>query len=90
MKTINVSVSGLKDALSEFLNRAAYGRERIVVCSRGKPKAAIIGLDDLRLFEELEDAAAAREALEEHRRGETISLEELEAELAKTDVAIPG
>jgi prevent-host-death family protein len=35
-----VSVSKLKDALSEYLNRAAYGVERIVVASRGKPKAA--------------------------------------------------
>ena len=90
MQTINVSVSGLKDALSEFLNRAAYGRERIVVCSRGKPKAAIIGIDDLRLFEELEDAAAVKETLEEYRRGETISLEELEAELVGADAAISG
>jgi prevent-host-death family protein len=78
---IVISVSEMKDALSEILNRAAYGRERIIIASRGKPKAAVISVEDLQLLEELEDAWAAREALAEHERGETISLEELIAEL---------
>lgn len=85
-----VTVSGLKDTLSQVLNRAAYGRERIVVSSHGKPKAAVIGIEDLRLLEELEDAQAVWEALEEHKRGETISLEELEVELAEANVAVSG
>jgi len=76
-----ISVSEMKDSLSEILNRVAYGQERIVVASRGKPKAAVISVDDLKLLEELEDALAAREALAEDERGETISLEELIAEL---------
>ena len=76
-----VSVSRMKDTLSEILNRVAFGRERIVVASRGKPKAAVISIDDLQLLEELEDALAAREAIEEHERAETISLAELTAEL---------
>jgi len=78
---IVISVSEMKDTLSEILNRAAYGRERIIIASRGKPKAAVISVEDLQLLEELEDAWAAREALAEHERGETISLEELIAEL---------
>lgn len=77
-----VSVKELKDRLSEYLNRAAYGRERIVVASRGKPKVAIVSIDALELLEEMEDAQAAHEALAEHERGETLSLEELMAELA--------
>jgi prevent-host-death family protein len=76
-----VSVSQMKEALSEILNRAAFGRERIVIASRGKPKAAVIGIDDLELLEELEDALAVREAIQEHERGETVSLAELIAEL---------
>jgi len=71
----------MKDTLSEVLNRASYGKERIIVTSRGKPKAVVIGVDDLELLEELEDAMAAHEALAEYERGETISLEELVAEL---------
>ena len=85
-----ISISGFKNALSDVLNRVAYGQERIVISSRGKPKAAVISISDLHLLEELEDAAAAWEALKEHERGETISLEELEAELAEADSALPG
>jgi len=67
-----VSISELKDRLSEYLNRVAFGRERIIVASRGKPKAAVISLADLERLEELEDAQAAREALAEYERGETL------------------
>ena len=87
---VTISVSEMKDTLSEVLNRAAYGHERIVIASRGRPKAAVISIDDLALLEELEDALAAREALEEHRRGETLSLEELIAELEQGGDAVPG
>ena len=76
-----ISISEMKDTLSEVLNRASYGKERIIVTSRGKPKAVVISVDDLELLEELEDAMAAHEALAEYERGETISLEELVAEL---------
>ena len=81
---INVSVSGLKDALSSFLNRAAYGQERIVVSSHGKPKAAIIGMEDLERLErveEMQDALAAWEALQAHQVGATDPWEEIKAEL---------
>jgi prevent-host-death family protein len=78
-----VSISQLKDRLSEYLNRVAFGRERIIVASRGKPKAAVISLSDLELLEELEDAQAAREALAEYEQGETISLEQMIEELAE-------
>jgi prevent-host-death family protein len=84
-----ISVSEMKDTLSEVLNRAAYGRERIVIASRGKPKAAVISVEDLQLLEELEDTMAAQEALEEHARGETISLEELIAELEQDGDGVP-
>ena len=78
-----VSTSQLKNSLSEYLNRAAFGRERIIIASRGKPKAAVISLADLELLIELEDAQAAREALAEYERGETISLEQLMGELSE-------
>lgn len=78
-----VSISQLKNSLSEYLNRVAFGQERIIVSSRGKPKAAVISLADLELLEELEEAQAAREALAEYEREETISLEQLIEELAE-------
>jgi prevent-host-death family protein len=76
-----VSVSKLKDALSEYLNRAAYGGERIIVTSRDKPKAAVISVADLEHSEELEDAQAAREALAAYQVGETVPYEEFRTEL---------
>ena len=79
------SISELKSALSEFLNRAAYGRERIIVASRGKPKAAVISIEDLRRLEELEDALAAHEALESYEAGETTPWEQVKAELAEAN-----
>jgi prevent-host-death family protein len=86
---ITINISKMKDTLSEVLNRAAYGRERIVVASRGKPKAAVISIEDLELLEELEDALAAREAREEYERGETVSLEQLIAELEEGGGGVP-
>ena len=50
-----ISVSKLKDTLSDILNRVAYGKERILVSSHGKPKVAVISVEDLRLLEELEE-----------------------------------
>jgi len=79
---MSVSVSELKNALSEILNRVAFGRERIVVASRGRPKAAVISIEDLELLEDLEDALAAHEALEAYRAGETVPWEQVKAELA--------
>lgn len=76
-----MSVSELNRNISECLNRAAYGAERIVVTSRGRPKAAVISIEDLRRLEELEDALAAAEALEAYEAGETIPWEKAKAEL---------
>jgi prevent-host-death family protein len=85
-----VSISQLKDRLSEYLNRVAFGHERIIVASRGKPKAAVISLADLELLEELEEAQAARDALAEYEQGETISLEQLIEELAEAPSELSG
>ena len=48
-----ISVSELKRDLSGIINQAAYGKQRIVIGSRGKPKAAVIGIEDLHLLESL-------------------------------------
>jgi prevent-host-death family protein len=76
-----VSVSRLKNELSEYLNRVAYGGERIIVTSRDRPKAVVISVADLERLEDLEDAQAAREALAAHRAGETVPWEQVEEEM---------
>lgn len=72
-----VSVTEAKKSFSEFLNRAAYGNERIVVTSHDNPKAAVISIEDLRRFEWLEDVAAAIDAVREYEAGETLDWEEV-------------
>jgi prevent-host-death family protein len=42
-----------KTRLSEYLNRVAYGGERIVVERHGKPIAALVSVEDLRRLEAL-------------------------------------
>jgi prevent-host-death family protein len=86
MTISTVSIGKLQRGLSAWLNRAAYGRERIIVSSHGKPKAAVISIEDLRLLEDLEDAQAAREALAEYESGETVPWEQVKAELAQRRV----
>jgi prevent-host-death family protein len=72
-----VSVTEAKKSFSEFLNRAAYGNERIVVTSHNNPKAAVISIEDLRRLEWLEDVVAAIDAVEEYEAGETLDWEEV-------------
>ncbi len=76
-----VKIVDLKNTLGDVLNRVHYGGERVVILSRGKPKAAIISIEDLERLEDLEDAQSIREGLAEHDRGETIPWEEAKAML---------
>ena len=52
MDEIKVSMTALRQNLGDLVNRAAYGGERIVLVSRGEPRAAIIGMTDLRRLEQ--------------------------------------
>ena len=72
-----VSVTEAKKSFSEFLNRAAYGNERIVVTSHGNEKAAVISIEDLRRLQWLEDVVAAIEADAEYEAGDTLDWEEV-------------
>ncbi len=41
-----------REGFSDAVNRAAYGRERIILTRRGKPIAAIVPVTDLAQLEE--------------------------------------
>ena len=67
-----LNVVELKNSLGDVLNRAEYQGDRIIVHRRGKDAAALISMEDFRLFERLleqaedrADVAAARAALAE-------------------------
>ncbi len=52
LKEVGIGVAEAKRRFSELLARAAYGGERFIIQRRGRPIAALIGLDDLSLIEE--------------------------------------
>ncbi len=56
-----VSIGQVKRDLSDLVNRVAYGGERIILTSRGRPKAAIVSIEDYRRLEqERKDKALAQ------------------------------
>jgi len=61
----HVSLGQARDRLSALVNDAAHGGQRIVLSSRGRPKAALIGMEDLEWLEraEAEPRTIAREML---------------------------
>lgn len=79
---IKVSLTQAKARLSEYVNRAAYGNERVIITGRGKPKAVLLSIEELERLETLEDALAAQEALEAYQTGETEAWESVKAQLA--------
>jgi prevent-host-death family protein len=73
-----------KDAFGETINRAAYGKERIILTRRGKPLAALVPLEDIDLLDQLENAADAEDvklSREEAARGEVIAWEAVKADI---------
>lgn len=51
--TTSVSIAKAKSALSEVVNRAAFGKERVIICRHGKPLAAVVGLEVLEELDRL-------------------------------------
>ena len=49
-----IGIAEVKRNISTIVNRVAFGRERIVLTSRGNPKAALVSIEDLQKLESLE------------------------------------
>lgn len=80
----HLPASKARQDFADTINRAAYGKERVVVRRRGKEIAAVVPIDDLRLLEELEDRidlADARAALAETRKKGAKSLDAILKEM---------
>ena len=52
-----IAVIDARKDLADVLNRAAYGKERVVLTRRGKDVAAIVPMDDLNILDAIEDLA---------------------------------
>jgi prevent-host-death family protein len=60
MSETYVSIGRVKRDISDLVNRVAYGGQRMVLTSRGKPKAALVSYEDYqRLQREEEDQTRA-------------------------------
>ena len=73
------TISETRAHLTDLLNQAAYGKERIEVVRRNKPIAYIVPVEDIELLEKYEELMDIQEA--ESRKNETtIGIDELKKE----------
>lgn len=79
-----VSAVDARSNFSDIINRAAYGKERVVLTRRGKDLAAVVPVDDLELLQEIEDRKDlddALAALREAKEKGTLPWDKVKAEL---------
>ena len=81
---MTISTVKAREQLSTVINRAAFGKERVVLTRRGKEVAAVVPIEDVKLLEELEDRIdleEARAALAETKSKGTIPWKKIKAGL---------
>jgi prevent-host-death family protein len=79
-----MSAGQAKAHFAEVVNRAAQGKERIMLTRGGKPLAAVIPVEDLEVIEAIEDAVdrdEIRKALKEVEAEGIIPWEEVKRSL---------
>jgi len=79
-----VSIGSVKRDISELVNRVAFGGERIVLTSRGNPKAALVSLEDLDRIRRL-GAETRRRDLQAARQRNDLHVEAMEARRGLAD-----
>ena len=90
-----VSIGQIKRDISELVNRVTYAGERIILTSRGKPKAALVSMQDYERLLKSEDRTAdiqkwlaetrALSARIEKRRGKAVDVEAI-LEASRSDL----
>ena len=95
--TIQVSIGQVKRDISDLVNRVAYQGERVVLTSRGHPKAVLVSMEDFARLQRAEQGSASRgdwlnrakvlaERIRQRRGGEGIDADALiEADRAEHD-----
>lgn len=83
---MKVEATQARNTFAEMVNRVRYGADRVVIQRRGKPVAAVVPVEDLRLLEFLEDRLeieAARRALADPRNRPRIPWARVKAALKR-------
>jgi prevent-host-death family protein len=70
-----------RDEFSEVINRAAYGKERVVLTRRGKELAAVVPIEDVRFLQDLEDRIDLESARDALKESGTVAWKQLKKEL---------
>ena len=52
MTTMKINIREAREKFSEIINRVSYKGERVVLMSRNKPKALIVGLEEAELYKD--------------------------------------
>lgn len=73
-KVAKISTTTAREEFSEIVNRAAFGKERVVLTRHGKGLVAVVPVEDLEVLEALEDRleveAAEKAIAEAEEKGE--------------------
>jgi prevent-host-death family protein len=80
-----ISIGQVKRDISELVNRVAYKGERIILTSRGRPKAVLLSLEDYEKLIQSEksqltrdawlvDAQALAKRIRERRKGQQLDV----------------
>jgi len=72
-----LSLANAKAKFSEIVTNAEHQRERVVIEKRNKPVAVVIGYDDFKKLEALEDIYESKLLEESIKKGKFYSLEEV-------------
>ena len=81
---MTISTGEARRQFSDVLNRAAYGKERIVLTRRGKPLVAVVPIEDVEALEAIEDRIdieEARKVLAEIGKEGIVPFEQVKMEL---------
>lgn len=79
-KAKKYTIGNARSHLTDILNQASYGKERIEILRRNKPIAYIVPIEDVEMLEKIEDITDIQEA-DARKDEETLSLKELKEEL---------
>lgn len=76
-----ISVTAIRQHLSDFLSRVMFGGERVVIERNGKPACALVSMEDVQLLEAMEDRFDLEAAKEAIKRDDFVGLDELTRQL---------